>query len=131
MRAADAPLILVANSDAHASEELASALRGEGLQVVSCRHAAIAVDAVAFHRPSVIVADVSMDDGHGWDIVASARVHGNLPTIVRRGRLAVRPLVTHRHRLEDINVGFDALRRGEGVRHIVVMDPESTALVTG
>ena len=48
--------------------------------------------------------------------------------LVRRGRLAVGPLVTHRHTLEDINVGFAALRRGEGVRHIVVMDPERTVL---
>ncbi len=40
--------------------------------------------------------------------------------LVRRGRLSIAPLVTHRHRLEEINDGFDALRRGEGVRHIVV-----------
>ena len=41
--------------------------------------------------------------------------------LVRRGRLALGRLVTHRHRLDAINDGFDALRRGEGVRHIVVM----------
>lgn len=42
--------------------------------------------------------------------------------LVRRGRLTVSPLVTHRHALERINEGLDALRRGEGVRHIVVPD---------
>jgi alcohol dehydrogenase, propanol-preferring len=41
--------------------------------------------------------------------------------LVRRGKLALGPLVTHRHTLESINSGFDALRRGEGVRHVVVM----------
>lgn len=41
--------------------------------------------------------------------------------LVRRGRLTLGPLVTHRHTLESINDGFDALRRGEGVRHIVVI----------
>jgi 6-hydroxycyclohex-1-ene-1-carbonyl-CoA dehydrogenase len=41
--------------------------------------------------------------------------------LVRRGRLALGPLVTHRHPLAAINEGFDALRRGEGVRHIVVL----------
>ncbi len=41
--------------------------------------------------------------------------------LVRRGRLALGPLVTHRHTLEHINEGFDALRRGEGVRHIAVI----------
>lgn len=42
--------------------------------------------------------------------------------LVRRGRLAVSPLVTHRHALDRINDGLDALRRGEGVRHIVVLN---------
>ncbi len=41
--------------------------------------------------------------------------------LVRRGRLQISPLVTHRHELVRINEGFDALRRGEGVRHIVVL----------
>lgn len=41
--------------------------------------------------------------------------------LVRRGRLAISSLVSHRHALERINEGFDALRRGDGVRHIVVM----------
>ena len=41
--------------------------------------------------------------------------------LVRRGRLVLGPLVTHRHTLDRINEGFDALRRGEGVRHIVAM----------
>ena len=42
--------------------------------------------------------------------------------LVRRGKLDMRSLVTHRHPLEDVNLGYDSLRRGEGVRHIVVMD---------
>jgi len=41
--------------------------------------------------------------------------------LVRRGKLSVLPLVTHRHPLEDINAGFDQLRRGEGIRHIAVI----------
>lgn len=41
--------------------------------------------------------------------------------LVRRGSLQVSPLVSHRYPLERINEGFDALRRGEGIRHIVVM----------
>lgn len=41
--------------------------------------------------------------------------------LVQRGSLRVSPLVSHRYPLERINEGFDALRRGEGVRHITVM----------
>ena len=41
--------------------------------------------------------------------------------LVRRGKLSVLPLVTHRHPLDGINEGFDELRRGEGIRHIDVL----------
>lgn len=40
--------------------------------------------------------------------------------LVKAGRLQVGPLVTHRHTLDEVNAGYDQLRRGEGVRHIVV-----------
>ena len=42
--------------------------------------------------------------------------------LVRRGRLAITPLVSHRHGLEEVNAGFDALRAGTGIRHVVVID---------
>ena len=81
MRALDAPLILVASDDPSAAA-LAAALRAEGLQVIACRHAADAVEAVSFHRPTVVVADVGLDSDQGWDVVAAARAHDRLPTIV-------------------------------------------------
>jgi len=46
--------------------------------------------------------------------------------LVRRGKLRVSPLVTHRHPLARINEGLDLLRRGEGIRHIVVLDDDGT-----
>lgn len=42
--------------------------------------------------------------------------------LVRRGKLLITPLVSHRHRLEEVNAGFDLLRSGAGIRHIVVME---------
>ena len=42
--------------------------------------------------------------------------------LVRRGRLRITPLVTHRHRLDEVNAGFDALRKGIGIRHVVVTE---------
>ncbi len=41
--------------------------------------------------------------------------------LVKRQRLTLSGLVSHRHTLDGINAGFDALRRGEGVRHIAVL----------
>lgn len=80
MRAVDAPLVLLADDES--VEELAAALRAEGLQVIASKRAKNAVDSVSFHRPSVVVVDVAFDDQHGWDVVAAARSHGHLPTIV-------------------------------------------------
>lgn len=42
--------------------------------------------------------------------------------LVQRGKLAVAPLVTHRHALAEVNAGFDQLRRGIGIRHVVVFE---------
>lgn len=81
MRQLETPLVLVLEPDRPLADTVGLALRGAGLQVVSCRHANEAVPAVAFHRPSVVVVDVGADDGHGWDVIAAAREHGSLPVI--------------------------------------------------
>ncbi|MHB8141072.1 MAG: zinc-binding dehydrogenase [Vulcanimicrobiaceae bacterium] len=40
--------------------------------------------------------------------------------MARQGRIAIKPLVTGRFSLDDINSGLDALRAGSGLRNIVV-----------
>ena len=40
--------------------------------------------------------------------------------LVRRGRIQLGPIVTSKMPLDDINDAFDLLRRGEGLRSIVV-----------
>lgn len=93
VRPLDSPLVLLVEGDPRVAEALATALRVEGLQTVGCRHAADGVEAVAFHRPSVVVVDVGTDDGRGWDVVAEARERGRVPTIVLDGEgdASVRP----------------------------------------
>jgi len=46
-------------------------------------------------------------------------------TLYRAGLLPVDRLLTHRLRLEDLNVGFDRLAAGEGVRQVVVFDRDA------
>jgi len=82
MRQLDTPLVLVLEPDRTLADAMGLALRAAGLQVVSCRHAADAVAAVSFHRPSVVLVDVGADDGHGWDVLAAVRDNGHLPVIV-------------------------------------------------
>ena len=41
--------------------------------------------------------------------------------LVKRGKLNAAALVTHRHTLDEVNEGFEQLRRGEGIRHIAVI----------
>jgi Zn-dependent alcohol dehydrogenase len=40
--------------------------------------------------------------------------------LARRGKIHVAPLVTQRVSLDDINRGLESLRRGQGLRTIVV-----------
>lgn len=82
MRPLDSPLVLVLEPEPRVAESLTTGLRLEGLQVIVCRHAVNGVDAVSFHRPSVVVVNVATDDGHGWDVLAAARDHGRVPAIV-------------------------------------------------
>lgn len=82
MRSVDAPLVLLASDDAQEVRPLVAALRTEGLEVIACRRATNAVDAVSFHRPSVVLVDVALDGDLGWNVVAAAHAHGDLATIV-------------------------------------------------
>jgi Zn-dependent alcohol dehydrogenase len=42
--------------------------------------------------------------------------------LYRNGRLPVDRLLSHRLRLDEINAGFDRLRRGEAIRQVVMFD---------
>jgi len=75
------PFVLVAHGDAAALASLRTALRLAGAQVASCRTVAVALEAVTFHLPTVIVVDVAMEDGKGWEIVHKAARTGRLPLI--------------------------------------------------
>ncbi len=76
------PFVLVANDDLRALAALREALRVAGAQVAACKQVSVALDAITFHVPTVVVADVAMEDGKGWDIVHAARAAGRLSTIV-------------------------------------------------
>lgn len=55
-----------------------------------------------------------------------ARPHRDFPRIVdavRRGDMLLEPIITQRLALDDINLGFDAMGRGDVVRAVVVPAP--------
>jgi Zn-dependent alcohol dehydrogenase len=43
-----------------------------------------------------------------------------LISLVHRGKLKVKPMITGRYPLERINEAFDALRTGEGIRSLIL-----------
>lgn len=81
------PFVLLADDDPHSIAALRDALRLGGAQVAACRSVGVALEAIRFHVPTVVVADVAMESGKGWDVVYAARALRELPTIVlvRRG----------------------------------------------
>jgi len=76
------PFVLLANDDLRALAALRDALRLAGAQVAACRTVGVALEAITFHVPTVVVADVAMEVGKGWDVVYAARSARELPTIV-------------------------------------------------
>ncbi len=79
---AEPPFVLVASDDPRAFAEIRDALRMGGAQVAACKTVSIALEAITFHVPTVVVVDVAMETGKGWDVVYAARARGQLATIV-------------------------------------------------
>lgn len=78
----DPPFVLVADDVGPALAELRTALRLDGAQVAGARSVTVALDALAFHAPTVVVVQIGMENGKGWEVVHAARMQGQLPTIV-------------------------------------------------
>lgn len=78
----DPPFVVVASDDLRALSTLRDALRVAGAQVAACKQVSVALDAITFHVPTVVVTDVAMENGKGWDVVHAARSAGRLSTIV-------------------------------------------------
>src|SRR6266542_1787985 len=76
------PFVLVAHDDAARLDAFRTALRLAGAQVASCKTVRVALEAVTFHLPTVLVVDVGMDDDKGWEVVHAAARAGHLPLIV-------------------------------------------------
>jgi S-(hydroxymethyl)glutathione dehydrogenase/alcohol dehydrogenase len=54
-----------------------------------------------------------------------------LVELVRSGRLELADVVSHRIGLDDIPEALDRLRRGEGDRSVVILDPELAGAAPG
>lgn len=61
--------VLLAEDDPGILGPVREALRAEGLLVISSRTIHSALEAADFHRPSVVVLDVAMDGGRGWELL--------------------------------------------------------------
>lgn len=46
-------------------------------------------------------------------------------SLIAEGKINVKPLITHRFKLEDALAAFEVTRRGEGIKVIIECDNES------
>lgn len=82
---AEPPFVLVADDDTNRLGEVRTALRLAGAHVAACRSVKVALEALVFHLPNVVVVAPTMDTGKGWDVVYAARAQGQIPTVVLDG----------------------------------------------
>jgi alcohol dehydrogenase len=72
--------------------------------------------------PLVLVAEERTLKGSYVGSSAPQRDVPRMIALFRAGRLPVDQLLTHRLKLDEINEGFDRLREGEGIRHVIMFD---------
>lgn len=84
--------VLVAEDDLELLGKLREALRAEDLLVVASRSVRAAVEAGAFHRPAVVVVDLGMEGGRGWELLHAmgSRPGTAVLALDRRGDMLVR-----------------------------------------
>lgn len=76
-------------------------------------------------RVSVDGSDFFLEKQLRGSALGSANIRRDIPALVElylQGRLNLRDLVSQRIRLEDINAGFEAMKRGNVARSVVVFD---------
>jgi CheY-like chemotaxis protein len=79
------PVVLVVDDDPDASEMVRSALKRNGINVVSVASGREALAITRSLRPAVMVLDIQLGDMTGWDVLAALRAdpdHAELPVIL-------------------------------------------------
>ena len=89
--------VLIGEDDPALMAAFRDAIAGAGLGTVAARSARIALEAVAFHRPPVVVIDLAMEEGRGWELLyeivrrpgtSVLAIDRGGDSVVRRGALA-------------------------------------------
>ena len=84
--------VLIAEDDAEFLGRIREAVRAEDLLVVTSRSVHAAVEAAAFHRPAVVVLDLAMENGRGWELLHALGTRPGTAVLAldRRGDALVR-----------------------------------------
>jgi CheY-like chemotaxis protein len=73
------PLVLVVDDDPNAARLVAAALLGEPCRVEQASSYAAAWQQLDRERPAMLVVEVDLPDGSGWDLIAALRQAGAGP----------------------------------------------------
>ena len=76
------PFVLVADDDAARLASLRTALRLAGAEVAACKTTKVALEALRFHLPNVVVVAPEMEKGEGWSLLYAAKKQSGTPTLV-------------------------------------------------
>jgi Zn-dependent alcohol dehydrogenase len=78
--------------------------------------------------------DLSLQELTFWEKTIAGTLYGsanprydlpNLLRLYRCGELKLEELITHRYRLDDINVGYADMREGRSLRGVLIMDSDT------
>ena len=82
----DAPTVLIVDDEPGIVDFVVLGLRHEGITVVSAANAASGLEAVRRIRPQLVILDVGLPDGDGFDLLRRIRAETQAPVIMLTAR---------------------------------------------
>ena len=80
------PHALVVDDDVDAADSLAALIAGEGFSVATARSLRAAREQLAEHEPDLVLLDLLLPDGHGFELLADTRPLANTEVVLLTGQ---------------------------------------------
>jgi DNA-binding response OmpR family regulator len=121
--------VLLVEDDPEILTRIRDALRAEDLVVIACRTEGSAAEAVRFHRPAVVIADLDLEGGRGWQLLegATSRAGERWLALDRRAEPLVRRAAFAAGADDVASAPFDAAEIAARVRALRDREPAASA----
>jgi DNA-binding response OmpR family regulator len=118
------PTVLICDDEAHIRHIVAAKLRESGLTVLEARDGVQGLELAIAHRPVLVITDLQMPGGSGFDLARALKVHEHtlhtpVLMLTARGYILDRDQLATTNIMEVIAKPFGVRQLMERVRHVL------------